>query len=524
MEYSRKLTPPIVSATVLTIVLTASTIVGLAQRADLTGVKAFSAIWPIVLSSTVATILVMSLLYRAIFHLLHELEVSEAAARDEARRDQLTGLANRSLLMERIDDAIRRCKTNDEQSALLFIDLDRFKAVNDTLGHAFGDLLIKEVAKHLLDRSSIGDTVARLGGDEFAILATNLDGRQAVEELCSNLVNTISQPIVIKGKEARVSASVGVVFISASSSRAALIRRADITMYHAKSIGRNCYHIFCSRIDNAVRRKALVEMRLRKALETGDGLRLDFQPQLSVDRKIIGAEGLLRWTDDKLGSVNPDEIIPIAEEAGLIDAVGELVIRQACLAAQLIPDITIAANLSPLQFANPRLATQLAELVAEYGLPCKRIELEITEHHTMLNAMQYNEIMEELRAAGFTMALDDFGTGYSSLSYLRELSVDKLKIDRSFIEAATQGRGADIIHAVVSLGHALNLQVVAEGIATLFHEKIALESGCDILQGHLYSRAVSLSDLARMVVQNPSTYMCGTVNGGTNVSTGLGAI
>ena len=472
MGYSRRLGPPIVSAAVATIAFTNFAIVELVGQSSTGDRDLFNRIWPISLTSGAAVILVMSFLYRALVELVQELERREQQARQEAVHDKLTGLANRTLLEDRLDQGIRRYEREGRPFALLMLDLDRFKQVNDTLGHAVGDQLVQQVGCRLNSLVRKTDTVARLGGDEFAIIQSAVGGKEEVQQLCTRILNTIAAPWHIGDKEVSVGVSVGAILVNKTLCDSSdLLRKADIAMYRAKASGRNCYTIFSTEMETAVQRRTLVEQHLRTALDDGEALTLHYQPQVDRCGKVIGLEGLFRWTDERLGQISPAEAIPIAEECGLINRIGETAMRLACRTAKDWPNLFFAVNLSPLQFRDPALATTLRDIARDEGVRPEQIEL------------------------------DDFGTGYSSLSFLRRYPIDKVKLDRSFIEAAHLDHSIAVIRAAVSLGHAMSLSVVAEGIATAAQEQIASEAGCDGFQGFLYSPAISADELGRFISQ-----------------------
>jgi len=504
MGYSRKLGPPIVAAAVATIALTNFATTTIVKVHAPSNAQLFESIWPIALTSAVAIILVMSFLYRSLVELVLELERREADAQHEAVHDKLTGLANRALLEDRLNVALGRFRRDRSKFALLMLDLDRFKLVNDSLGHAAGDLLVQQVGGRLTALLRETDTVARIGGDEFAIIQSEPRGEGDVRRLCSRIIDALGQPFHLNDREARVGVSVGAILpTEIEGSAAELIRKADITMYEAKTAGRNCYRLFSDEMDFAVQRRNMVEKKLREALDTGTGLRLHYQPQLNVKGAVIGVEGLLRWQDPDLGDISPAEIIPIAEESGLIDELGELTFRQACRGASKWPQITVAVNLSPLQFRRRDLTAVLQRIVREEGVTCDRIEIEVTENLLIEHADICAAAMAELRAIGFRLSLDDFGTGYSSLSYLRRFPVDKIKLDRSFIDSADLDQSISIIRAAVTLGHALGLEVIAEGISTAEQERVALEAGCDALQGYRYAPAMPEDELGAFLAGWP---------------------
>lgn len=496
MGYSRKLGPPIVSAAVATIVLTNFATVSIVRAQADNGMQLFSAIWPIALTSAVAVILVMSFLYRSLVEMVSELEAREAAAQHQALHDQLTGLANRALLEDRLGQALNRFRRKGEKVALLMLDLDRFKQVNDTLGHNAGDLLVQQVGERLQALLRDTDTVARIGGDEFAIVLANPRSEADVRSLCERIIEMIREPFQLGAREASVGVSIGAVFATANITDASdLLRKADITMYKAKTAGRACYRLFSDEMDADVQRRDQVESSLRQALRSEGGIDLHFQPQIGSNGLVCGVEGLLRWVHPMFGELTPGQIIPVAEECGLIDQLGELSFHQACAAARRWPHLSVAVNLSALQFRKGDLPERLRRIAAEQGIECRQIELEVTEGVLLDHSEMCEQAIRQLRADGFRIALDDFGTGYSSLSYLRRFPVDKIKLDRSFIDAAERDQSIALIRAAVGLGRALDLEVVAEGIATREQERVALEAGCDGLQGYLYAPAMPADEL-----------------------------
>ena len=496
MDYSRRVGPPIVSAAVATLVLTNFAMVMLAHRAGGPEGHLFASIWPIALTSTVAVVLVMSLLFKSIAQLVKELEEREAVAQHQALHDGLTGLANRALLEDRLEQALHRHRRSHEQVALLMLDLDHFKQVNDTLGHPAGDELVRQVGTRLQALLRETDTVARIGGDEFAIVQAHPKGEADVRRLCDRIIETIREPFQLGEREARVGVSIGAVFASENATTTTeLLRQADITMYRAKAGGRDCYRLFTAAMDADVKRRDQIEAGLRLELERGTGPHLDFQPVIGARGEVVGVEGLMRWTQPALGPVPPMEIIPIAEECGLMEQLGNMVVRDACAAARRWPDIPVAINLSPIQFRAPDFATNLKALVEGEGVACGQIELEITESLFIDHGPLCAPAIEQLRAAGFRVCLDDFGTGYSSLNCLRGNGIDKIKLDRSFIDAASRDRSIAMVRAAVTLGHAMDLEVVAEGISTEEEEQIALEAGCDALQGYHYAWPMPIDQL-----------------------------
>ena len=497
MGYSRKLAPPIVAAAVATVVVTNFATMIVVKQDTASGLHLFQTIWPILLTSAVSTVLVMSLLYRTLLELVQELERREASAQHQAVHDPLTGLANRALLEDRIEYAIGRMRRNHEKFALLLLDVDRFKLVNDTLGHAAGDMLVQQVGDRLRSLLRETDTIARVGGDEFAIILSSITSESDVRQLSRRIIASIAEPFSLAGRDARVGVSIGAVVAHRESGGSSeLIRKADITMYRAKAGGRNCYRVFSEDMDVALRRRNVIEAKLRLALDSDKFLNLHYQPQLDRRGALVAVEGLLRWTDDELGELSPREIIPVAEESGLISRLGDATFRSACRAARECQDLLIAINLSPLQFREADLPTRLSDIARREGANCGQIEIEITESVLIEHADVSEIVIKQLRASGFRIALDDFGTGYSSLSYLRRFPVDKVKLDQSFLQGGNPDEVFRLVAAAVSLGHALDLVVVAEGISSPEQEEIALRAGCDAVQGYLYAPALPLASIA----------------------------
>lgn len=421
-----------------------------------------------------------------------ELRASEAQAHHLAFHDVLTGLPNRALFDARLDQTLAMVGTG-EQLAVLMLDLDRFKHVNDTLGHQAGDCVVREFGQRLSALLRSSDAIARLGGDEFAIVLASISGRDDVEAVCARILASVRQPFEISGRQAFVGVSIGVALAPESGSeRIDLMRKADIALYQAKAEGRDGYRIFTAAMDETVRVRSTIEEELRAALVTGNDLRLFYQPQVDVDgRSIIGLEALVRWHHPTRGMIAPNQFIPIAEETGLIAPLGEWVLHQACLASKRWPDLTIAVNLSPMQFRSGDLAERLIGIVSEAGADPRRIEFEITESLLLDDSDLSRSALKTLRQEGFKIALDDFGTGYSSLSYLRRFEVDKIKIDRSFVQhLGQQDESVAIVTAIVTLCRAMGLTVTAEGVETEDQKLFLSQTGCSEMQGFLFSRAL----------------------------------
>ena len=408
-----------------------------------------------------------------------------------ALHDTLTGLPNRTLLADRIDQAIAKVTAQGGCFALIFIDLDGFKPVNDAFGHHIGDLLLKAVAARLRGHLDSQDTLARIGGDEFVLLVELSEPDDAVR-VADKQVNLASQPFRVAEHDLHLSASLGIVLYPGNGSdQHELLRNADAAMYHAKSAGKNGYSFFDMSMNNNARQQLQLFQDLRAALELGQ-FRLHYQPKFdAVLRQPVGAEALLRWEHPEQGLLAPDRFIGLAEKTGLIIPIGEWVLGEACRQmrqwlADGRQDWRIAVNLSAIQFCNPGLVASVAKALATHGLPANRLTLEITETTAMRDADASLEILQQLSEMGVDLSIDDFGTGYSSLMYLKRLPANELKIDRGFVRDLEQDSDdAAIVSAIVALGQALGLRIVAEGVETDGQQAFLTRLGCDSLQGYL---------------------------------------
>jgi diguanylate cyclase (GGDEF)-like protein/PAS domain S-box-containing protein len=422
-----------------------------------------------------------------------------------AHHDQLTGLPNRVLLEDRMRQSIQRAKRNRHKVALLMVDIDYFKRINDSLGHTAGDALLDSVAKKLCSAVRQTDTVARMGGDEFVIIMPEFRDEKDAEKCAENIIQKVSTPTMLGNREVNVTVSVGLcIFPDCAGDADALLKNADAALYEAKESGRNSFHVFNQSMVVATADKLEFEHDLRHCMVNGE-LSLEYQPQVScLTEEIIGVEALLRWNHPKRGCVPPSQFIPLAEATGMILPMGEWAIRMAChegkeLQDRLGRDLMVAVNLSPRQFRQKNLVTQVAAALRESGLQAQCLELEITEQTLMTSSSATNETLAQLRRLGVKIAIDDFGTGFSSFSYLLQYDVDRLKIDRSFIDRLGDDQNAAaIVRAIISMAHGLNLKVVAEGVETNGQLDFLLNRNCDEAQGFYFAEPVPAEELVQI--------------------------
>jgi diguanylate cyclase (GGDEF)-like protein/PAS domain S-box-containing protein len=417
-----------------------------------------------------------------------------------AHHDTLTDLPNRSFFRERLTSVLE--SQSGDPGAVLYIDLDGFKGVNDTLGHAAGDALLRAVADRLRACVREEDTVARLGGDEFVVLQACAPSPEAASRLAARLIEQLTQPFPIQGQTVTIGASLGIARLpSDGSTPDLLLHNADLALYQAKAEKRGTFRFFETEMNDRAQGRRAIERDLRQAFTTGS-LELFYQPLLNLrEGRVSACEALLRWRHPERGFVSPAEFIPIAEETGLITPIGEWVLRRACLDAAAWPDeIKVAVNLSPVQFRQSELVSMVVSALAVSGLRPDRLELEITESVLLADSETNLAILHQLRALGVRIAMDDFGTGYSSLSYLRTFPFDKIKIDQSFVrELGISAHCAAIVRAVIRLGIDLGITTVAEGVETAEQRDHLQREGCDEMQGYLFSRPVPLAELKPML-------------------------
>lgn len=450
-------------------------------------------------------VVLFAALFLYVFHRLrsaaHQIATRERQIHRLAGQDELSGLPNRRTFDLRLDQELGQIGRTKSALAVLLLDLDRFKAVNDTYGHNAGDELIRQVAKRLTTILRVGDTVARLGGDEFGIIQTHMETPNASAALGQRILDALTAPFEIGGVAVSVGCSIGIAHAPQDGAdRSTLLRLADTALYQAKNEGRNRYSFFEPQMNRALHLKRMVEEDLRNAI-AGDQLLLHYQPQVSIDgTSIVGVEALVRWPHPEHGMVPPSEFIGIAEERGLIVPLSEWVLRRACEQARQWPGIKLAVNVSPIQFRHKDFVASVIRVLDETGFDPERLELELTEGVVVEDADAAEAAMMDLRAHGVSLALDDFGTGYSSLIYLRRFAFDKIKIDRSFLEyMEATGESAILVHSVVHLGRALGLRVCAEGVETVEQHRFLQAIGCHELQGFLFSKGVPPEEIDRLL-------------------------
>jgi len=425
-------------------------------------------------------------------------EESQARSQYLAYHDSLTGLGNRLLFKEQLEEALKDVSVASHPLAVLFLDLDGFKAVNDTLGHSIGDLLLKSVAAKLRDILPRTDRIARLGGDEFAILQISAAQPGSSIALAEKIIEVVGQPNSIDGHDVTVGASVGIAVARPGDINTEnFLKSADLAMYSAKSDGRGTYRMFDPEMDAIVQARRLLERDMRTALAQ-DGFRLFYQPLVNLQtKKVTAFEALMRWQHPERGMVPPSDFIPVAEEMGLIVQLGEWALRQACAEATEWPDgICVSVNLSPLQFAKGNLVSSVMSALASAGLPASRLELEITESVLLEKSERNITILNQLRDLGVRISMDDFGTGYSSIGYLRSFPFDKIKIDQSFVRDLLVDEGSlAIVRAIAGLGVSFGMITTAEGVETEEQMRCLNLEGCIEVQGYLYSRPVPANEI-----------------------------
>jgi diguanylate cyclase (GGDEF)-like protein len=429
-------------------------------------------------------------------------EESQARSQYLAYHDSLTGLGNRLLFKEQLEEALRDVSVTPYPLAVLFLDLDGFKTVNDTLGHSTGDLLLKSVATKIRDILQRTDRIARLGGDEFAVLQISAPQPSSSIALAERIIEIVGQPCNIDGHDVRVGASVGIAIAHPGDMNTeSFLKSADLAMYSAKSDGRGTYRIFNPEMDAIVQARRVLECDMRTAL-VQNGFKLFYQPLVNLQtKKVTAFEALMRWEHPERGLVPPSEFIPVAEEMGLIVQLGEWALRQACAEAMEWPDeIRVSVNLSPLQFSKGNLVSTVISALASSGLPASRLELEITESVLLEKSERNIAVLNQLRDLGVRISMDDFGTGYSSIGYLRSFPFDKIKIDQTFVRDLLVDEGSlAIVRAIAGLGVSFGMITTAEGVETEEQMQCLNLEGCTEVQGYLYSKPVPADEIVGLL-------------------------
>jgi diguanylate cyclase (GGDEF)-like protein/PAS domain S-box-containing protein len=444
--------------------------------------------------------------YVGIFSDLTGAKRTEAELERLAHYDSLTGLPNRILFRDRLAQALAQAQRGRRRLALLFLDLDGFKAVNDSRGHAAGDAVLQQVAQRLAASVRASDTLARQSGDEFTILLTEIDSANDAAIVARKLLDAMNEPFEVLGRSGRLSASIGIAMSPEDAEHPEeLLANADTAMYRAKESGRNRYQFFSRSMHARAVAQIELEAELRQAVPRGE-LVLHYQPQIEPSRaRIVGVEALVRWNHPRLGLLAPARFIPLAEETRLIGAVGDWVVHAACRQARAwrdagLPLVRVAVNLAPQQFEDPKLVDRIAAWLIESRVDPSQLEVEITESNAMANPDRTVERLLELKAIGIHVSIDDFGTGHSSLSYLKRFPVESLKIDRGFLRDVPDDQdSATLCSAMIGLAHSLGLSVVAEGVETAAQYDFLRNRECDLLQGFLFSRPVPPERLAELL-------------------------
>jgi diguanylate cyclase (GGDEF)-like protein len=424
--------------------------------------------------------------------------------------DHLTALPNRRLLHERLKYNIELGQREGKCLAVLMLDLDRFKAVNDSLGHTAGDELLKQVATRICSRLREVDTVARLGGDEFTLLLTHISHHEDAGRVAQAIINDLARPFQLSlSDDVRIGTSIGIsLYPQHGDTPEKLMDQADLALYQAKKNGRGCFAYFTEQLTISVHERITLEARLRRAIEQQE-LRVFYQPQVDiVSGKIIGAEALVRWQDPEHGLIPPIRFIPLAEETGLIVAIGEWVLYEVCRQGKAwldagLPPLTLAVNVSPHQFRYSNIPELVATVLTATNFPAQYLELELTESGLMEDVNDNMELLNNLRLQGVHIAIDDFGTGYSSLSYLKRFPVNILKIDKSFIDDIPHDQNdTEIAATIISMGHILGFKVLAEGVENADQLAFLQANGCDIYQGYLKSKPIPAIDFAQLLQEH----------------------
>lgn len=441
-----------------------------------------------------------------IIHDVTDRKKIESAIHHMAKHDALTNLPNRFLFHEKLREALASADRVNKLVAVLFLDLDHFKDINDTLGHPIGDLLLNEVAERLRQCARETDTVARLSGDEFAIIASNLDQADSATMLARRIIDSLAAPFTLDGHVVHCAASIGItLYPSDNTDVDQLLKNADLALYGAKNQGRNTYRYYDDRMQVEVQARKALESELRRCLEREE-LAVYYQPQIDLlSGHVVGAEALVRWHHPERGLVQPDSFIPLAEETGMISDLGDWVLTTACKQnkvwqTQGLPALEMAVNVSPRQFQQRNFTDSVDRILNQTGLDPQHLEIELTEGHLAEDADDAITVLDVLKSRGLCLSIDDFGTGYSSLSQLKQMPVDTLKIDRSFVRDMVTGPDdAAIAETIIKLGHSLKLRVIAEGVETAEQVDYLYRNKCDLAQGYYYSEPLPAAEFADWV-------------------------
>lgn len=445
--------------------------------------------------------------YVGIFSDITKQKQTEEELQKLAYYDHLTNLPNRTLFTERLNQVLTIAERQQNGVALLFIDLDRFKYINDTLGHAAGDELLEHISRRLLEQTRQSDTVSRLGGDEFTVILSDTSNPDDVAQIAQKLVDTLKEPVDIMGHEVRVGGSIGIaLYPDDGGDTETLTKHADTAMYKAKESGRGNYQFFTPQMNEQVADRLVIEAELHRALENEEFI-LHYQPKLDLGSgEIVGMEALVRWQHAEMGMVSPAKFIPLAEETGLIVSLGNWILEQAC--RQVVEwsrtagrSFKLAVNLSARQFRQSDLIAEIERVIDITGIEPSCLELEITESILMGDIDSALRMMEQIRSLGVQLAIDDFGTGFSSLNYLKRFPINTLKIDQSFVRDLTvDSEDAAIVKSIIALGHSLQLSVVAEGVEDQSQLDFLQQHSCDVVQGYFISKPLSVDDFQKQVV------------------------
>ena len=427
-----------------------------------------------------------------------------------ATHDALTGLPNRTLFIRKLSEAIERARSTTSTVSVIFLDVDKLKDINDSLGHENGDALITNIGRRLVSATRPGDIVARIGGDEFVVILEETAERGDVERIAGDLLVALSQPMQLSGHECHTTASIGIAMYPTDGSDVqTLTKNADMAMYLAKEDGKNGFRFFSNEVRAQSIERLTMESALRRALER-EQFSLDYQPKVDMaSGEISGVEALLRWTHPELGKVSPGQFIPLAEEIGLIVPIGRWVLKEACAQNMAwqhrgLKAVTMAVNLSPRQFGDPHLLDDIDEALAASGMSPALLQLEVTESMVMRNVTRAVRVLDAIQNRGIRLAIDDFGTGYSSMSLMKQFPIDTIKIDRSFVrDLPDDSEDVAIAQAIISMGKALGMTIVAEGVETSEQREFLRAHACDEMQGFLFSRPLPPRDLAELLKASP---------------------